>query len=132
MARELGKDGVACVPKFYHDAALFHRSRLFLFLDGIEQGRFEALTRDLTALPLSDASLAVAGGCVRDREGDALDWRPGLQVLPLSAVLAAYFHSSLYAAHVARGFAQSFTWDGAAIASTRAALSLDEPRRESA
>jgi hypothetical protein len=103
MAAELGKDGVASVPKFFHDAAIFFRSRLFLFLDGEEQGRFEALARDLRQLSLRQASLALVSGAVRDEEAAAVYWTPGYQVFPLSALLTAYFHSSQYAARVNAG-----------------------------
>jgi hypothetical protein len=103
IAADLGKDGVASVPKFFHDAVIFFRSRFFLFLDGAEQGRFEALARDLRHLRLGDASLLVAGGAVRDAQGAAAEWIPGYQVFPLSPALTAYFHSSEYAAQVSHG-----------------------------
>lgn len=96
MAAELGKDGVACVPKFFHDALIFYRSRLFLFLDPVEQGRFEALLRDLDGVPLRDSSLALLGGAVTDQHGAPVVWRPGYQVFPLSERLTAYFNSHKY------------------------------------
>jgi hypothetical protein len=101
MARELQKDGVASVPKFFHDAVIFHHSRLFLFLDGREQGSFEALTHHLRLLPLADASLALVSGSVSDAVGGVVDWAPGYQVFPVSPELTAYFHSEHYAAQVA-------------------------------
>jgi hypothetical protein len=103
IAGELEKDGVVSAPKFFHDAVIFFRSRLFLFLDGEEQGRLEALARDLAQLHLGDASLAVASGCVYDEQGTVVRWTPGYQVFPLSAALTAYFHSSQYAGHVQAG-----------------------------
>jgi hypothetical protein len=112
IAADLGKDGVASVPKFFHDAAIFLHSRLFLFLDGEEQGRFEALARALRHLRLGDASLAVLSGAVRDQYGVAVRWVPGYQVFPLSPTLTAYFHSAQYAARVSGGLSQwSFTVD---------------------
>lgn len=107
MASELKKDGVVSIPKFFHDAVIFFHSRLFLFLDGEEQGRFEALVRDLRPLSLRDASLLVANGGVRDNRGAVVEWAPGYQVFPLSATLTAYFHSSQYAAQVAAGLSGS-------------------------
>ncbi|HSD10137.1 MAG TPA: hypothetical protein VLF14_04085 [Candidatus Binatia bacterium] len=128
MAADLGKDGVASIPKFFHDAALFFHSRLFLFLDGAEQGRFEALLRDLAALPLGDASLAVAAGCVRSRGGEAALWSPGPQAFPLSEALAAYFHSPTYAAAVARGLEESvFACEVDGLARAREMLSASMP-----
>ncbi len=118
IAKELGKDGVANCPKFFHDAVLFFQSRLFLFLDGEEQGRFEALLRDLRSLPLGEASLAILLGHVRDAGGVAARWAPSFQVFPLGPELTACLHSPGYAALVERGFAAStFTIDRHDVAS---------------
>jgi hypothetical protein len=123
IARELGEDGVASVPKLFHDAAIFYRSRLFLFLDPREQGRFEALTRDLAGLPLGDASLAIIGGCVRDAGERVVRWEPGLLVLPLSPAFVAYFHGKQYTAGVERAAAGcTFRCDLEALARTHAML----------
>ena len=112
IASELGKDGVASCPKFFHDAVIFFRSRLFLFLDGEEQGRFEALRRDLQSLALGDASLAILAGCVRDAAGAAAPWNPSFQVCPLSPRLTDYLHGPGYAGLVERGLtANRFTLD---------------------
>jgi hypothetical protein len=120
IAADLRKDGVASVPKFFHDAFIFFRSRLFLFLDGREQGRFEALVRDLRGLPLGDRSLALAGWCVRDTAGAVVRWTPGYQVFPESGVLTAYFHSVEYQAAVDRGLQESrFRYDVEALAEAR-------------
>jgi hypothetical protein len=120
MATDLGKDGVASVPKFFHDAVIFYRSRLFLFLDAVEQGLFEALARDLRALSLGDASLALISRCVQEAEGGAFDWFPGYQVFPISPVLTAYFHSDQYAARVAEALrTRRFRCDLAALGGAR-------------
>jgi hypothetical protein len=117
IGRDLGADGIANCPKFFHDALIFHHSRLFLFLDGREQGSFEALERDLQSLPLAQASLAVAAWCVRDGAGSALHWRPAYQVFPLSSRLLEHFHSPAYAAAVDEAREQSrFRVDVAALA----------------
>jgi hypothetical protein len=93
MARELGRDGVAALPKFYHDAALFYHSRLFLFLAARDQGRFEAMARDFEGLPLGEASLALVRDLVRDEGGGLVRWQTSLQVMPLSERLVGVFHS---------------------------------------
>lgn len=131
MARHLGKDGVASLPKFFHDAAIFFHSRLFLFLDPVEQGRFEALARDLGALPLGDASLAIVGGCVRDADERITRWQPGFLILPLSQAFAAYFHAPDYAAAAADAFAGArFRCDAAGLAEIRATLGDVRPSQE--
>lgn len=123
MAAELNKDAVVNTPKFFHDAVIFFRSRLFLFLDGGEQGRFEALVRDLQGLAIGDASLALAGGCVRDADGSVVRWEPGYLVFPIAADLVGYFHSGAYANQVeAATGAHRFTWDPVALAATRASI----------
>lgn len=131
MARELGKDGIGSVPKLYHDAAIFYRSRLFLFLDPGEQGRFEALPRDLGGLALGDASLALIGCCVRDAANRVVRWQPGLLVLPLSPAFTAYFHTETYTAEAARAAAAcTFRHDPDVLARTRAMLGVGEPAME--
>ena len=123
IAGELGADGVASLPKFFHDAVIFHRSRLFLHLDGRDQGRFEALERDLAALPLRDATVAVAGWCVRDAEEQVVHWDPGYLVFPLSARLTAHFNSPAYADAVAAARAACrFRIDATALGAARAAV----------
>jgi acetoin utilization deacetylase AcuC-like enzyme len=63
MAERLRLDGVAFRPSWFHMAyAARHGAR---FVDAKRQGRFEALVRDLRALPLLDATRAVAEGRVR-------------------------------------------------------------------
>ncbi len=107
VARTLGKHGVAAIPKYFHDAAIFYRSRLFLFLDPAEQGRFEALLRDLCSLSLADSTLASLGGAVEDATGAVAVWQPGLQVTPLSPELTDYFHSEQYQAACRTAFESS-------------------------
>ena len=133
MASELQKDAVVNVPKFFHDALIFFRSRLFLFLDAAEQGHFEALARDLDTLALGDASLALLGGCVRDAKGEVVVWNPGYQVFPLSDLVTAYFHSEGYCAAVHREYERSrFAVDTGALARVRAHRHGDRRRHPAA
>ena len=120
IAKETGVHGIAALPKFFHDAAIFYRSRLFLFLDPREQGRFEALLRDLGALSLGDASLALLGNAVRVAAGSPVTWHGGLQVMPLSPVLTEYFHSNGYQATCRDACESSrFVVDSAALVAAR-------------
>lgn len=77
MAGRLGLGGVAVRPAWYHVA---YASRYhFRFEDPAVQGRFEALTRDLAALPLKARTHAIADG--RVVTGDAVfAWEPGRMV----------------------------------------------------
>ena len=127
LGRDLRKDGIASYPKYPHDAAIFYRSRLFLFADPAEQGRFTALLHDLGDLSLRDISLAVIGGCVRFEDGrrhSTLSWHPGLQIFPLSRRLADYFNSADYARRVEEAAHARHWVDPAALAGTRRAFEV--------
>lgn len=63
MAARLGLAGVAMRPAWYH--VTYAMRRRFRFVDPLRQGRFEAMVRDLAALPLLEVTLAVAEGRVR-------------------------------------------------------------------
>jgi hypothetical protein len=77
MSERIGARGLAFRPAWFHLAyAVRHR---FRFLDQERQGWFEALVRDLAAVPLNEASRLVAAGRVR-REGLPVAWEPSLMV----------------------------------------------------
>jgi acetoin utilization deacetylase AcuC-like enzyme len=63
MAVRLGLAGVAFRPSHYHTA--YAARHEFTFVDPLRQGRFEALVRDLSGLPLLEATVAVSEGRVR-------------------------------------------------------------------
>jgi hypothetical protein len=111
IARADNFDGIACVPKFFHDAVIFYRSRLFLFLDGSEQGRFEALLDAAGRRSLNLAAQQLMAGGVRDATGTVVVWNAGAQVCPLSLRLAGYLHSAQYVAQMRQAYDTSrFTW----------------------
>lgn len=124
MAAELGKDGLANMPKFPHDALIFFRSLLFLFADPKEQGRLEALWRDLDYLGLRDLSLAVSAGMATDERDNPLHWQPGFQVYPLSPMACAYFQSETYTQ--ARAAARQVARYGANLSSMSETLRVFE------
>ncbi len=115
LAEDMQHDGIACMPKFFHDAYIFFHSRLFSFLDPLEQGRFQRMLADLHAVPVGDVSRAFLEGRVVDDTGRRIDWNPGLQVCPLRCVLTDYFNAPAYAARVDAGEAET----GYAIRSRR-------------
>lgn len=71
MATRLGLAGVALRPAWYHVAYVSRYA--FRFLDPEYQGRFEALQRDLAAVPLLALTLAIADGRVT-RNGAPYTW----------------------------------------------------------
>lgn len=103
LAQELGKDGVACMPKFFHDAYIFYHSRLFSFLDPSEQGRFQKLLEDLSAVPLGDISRAFMESRIIDEGGRVVVWDPGYLVCPMHERLTGYFNSNEYSSRVDYG-----------------------------
>ena len=73
LAERQGLLGVAFRPMWFHLAALARRR--YRFLDPERQGRFEALCRDLAALPLVEATHLVAEGRVH-LDGQPYTWEP--------------------------------------------------------
>ncbi|MCM2334272.1 MAG: histone deacetylase [Anaeromyxobacteraceae bacterium] len=71
MALRLGLAGVAFRPAHYHSA--YTARHHFAFVDAARQGRFEALVRDLSHLPLLEATALVTEGRVR-MNGQPYTW----------------------------------------------------------
>jgi hypothetical protein len=95
-AHDWGKDGLLNFPAYYHNAVFF--GMMFRFLSAARQGRFEALSRDLAALPVCDASAAVAEGRVRLRGArEPFAWQPAEMVAPVTRGLKSYMDSEAYA-----------------------------------
>lgn len=99
-ANAWGKDGLANVPEYYHNALFY--SAIFRFSSPARQGRFEALRRDLAGLSVAQASAAVEKGRVLEEpRGLPFAWPPGEMLSPLTKPLQAYFDSADYAAAAA-------------------------------
>jgi hypothetical protein len=95
-----GKDGLVNVPAFFHNAKFY--APPFAFLDAAEQGRFEALCRDLAGHPVADASAALeAGRVVEVASGEPVTWSPGDMLAALSPPVREYLASPEYARAVA-------------------------------
>jgi acetoin utilization deacetylase AcuC-like enzyme len=71
MAVRLGLAGVAFRPSLYHVA--FAARHAFSFVDPARQGRFEAMVRDLSGMPLLEATRAVDEGRVL-MDGEPYAW----------------------------------------------------------
>ncbi len=77
MAERLKLEGVAFRPSWFHMAyTARHGGR---FIEAKRQGRFEALVRDLRAVPLLDATRAVADGRVK-LNGEPYAWEADAMV----------------------------------------------------
>jgi len=77
LAARRGLAGLAYSPAWFHTAYVA-RSR-FRFLDPLQQGRFEALVRDLGHRPLALVSQALADGRVQ-MDGEPYAWKADLMV----------------------------------------------------
>jgi hypothetical protein len=99
-AASWGKDGLVNVPAYFHNAKFY--APPFAFLDAAEQGRFEALCRDLEAVSVADASAALeAGRVVAGADGEPVTWSPGAMLAPLSPPVREYLASPEYRRAVA-------------------------------
>lgn len=95
LGRELSLDGVLDVPDHFH-TALFY-ARAFRFLEAEQEGRFQAIARDLKGVPLALASEAIDLGCLIHAEtGEPLRWEAAEQVLPIRGPLRRYLLSPGY------------------------------------
>lgn len=96
-AEEWGKDGLLAFPHYLHNAVFY--AKAFRFVSPSRQGRFEALWRDLGALPVAAASAAVDGGRVLEEAPGGtrpLAWEPGEMVAPLTRDIRGYLDSAEY------------------------------------
>jgi hypothetical protein len=95
LARKLSVDGVLDVPDHFH-TALFY-SRAFRYLDPEAEGRFLAIVRDLSGVPLALASDAIREGCLVDRKtGAAVSWPAAEQVMAMRGPLSRFLRSPFY------------------------------------
>jgi hypothetical protein len=95
-----GKDGLVNVPAFFHNAKFY--APPFAFLDAAEQGRFEALCRDLAGITVAEASAALEAGRVVDAaRGEPVTWAPGDMIAALSPPLRVHLASPEYGGAVA-------------------------------
>ncbi len=78
IAERLDLAGVLYRPAWLHTAAFARRS--FRFVDPAEQGRFDALMRDIGGMGLLEASRAVAAGRVR-QDGAPWAWPAAAMIL---------------------------------------------------
>ena len=94
-AASWGKDGLVNVPAFFHNAKFY--APPFAFLSAAEQGRFEALCRDLGDRPVAEASAALEAGRVLDvATGEPVTWSPGDMLAALSPPVRAHLASPEY------------------------------------
>lgn len=124
MCERLGQQGLLNCPQFYHNGALYDRR--FSYLLPQRQGELKALERDLSGLPLAEASWAIALGLVRVAgDGAVYKWHGSEMVWAADPALAAYFRSDSYREAVRRT-AASIAFE---IDRTRLRTALGELRR---
>jgi hypothetical protein len=116
-AQRWGKDALLNSPEYFHNAVFY--AGLFRFLAVRDQGRFEALRRDLRGLHVADASRAlVEGRVIEEPAGIPFVWEPGEMVAPITPALRAAMETPRYLEAIAHERASvSFRVVGATAAS---------------
>lgn len=89
LSRRVGAEGLALVPSTFHAAALY--SKLFRFIDGSAQGRFEAIRSSTRFLPRWLISWGAATGGLQDARGRTRHFKPTPMVCPLSERVNDWF-----------------------------------------
>jgi hypothetical protein len=94
-AHEWGKDAVLSFPQHYHNAVFY--SSQFRFVSPARQGRFEALRRDLGALPIAQAAHAIEEGRVREEPGGRpFQWEAAEMISPVTDSVTKALQSHAY------------------------------------
>jgi hypothetical protein len=97
-AQRLKLDGMMSVPSYAHNAAMY--APAFQFLDPVDEGRFQALMRDVvTPFGLHHAAWGVHLGYVYE-DTQPFRWYHSEQFLPLCPALKAHFASAHYQAEM--------------------------------
>lgn len=101
MAERLDCAGLMNIPRHYHNAVLYSKQMLCFYPE--DQGRLEAMKRDLHGLPLVETSLQIEDGKLRqDGSDEPVLWEGKPQVMPIRPGLNAYFARAGYIQAVAR------------------------------
>lgn len=101
MAERLECTGLMNIPQHYHNAYLYSKQMLCFYPE--DQGRLEAMKRDLAGLPLVETSLALDNGKLLDlNRGQRVVWEGKPQVMPVQAQLNRYFARPGYIEAVAQ------------------------------
>jgi hypothetical protein len=83
------------IPEFYHNAVFY--SKIFYYLDPLDQAKYLALNRALGKYPLDKISWAIDWGCVTElSEGQPFSWFVKQQIVPLEKDLKQIYKSREY------------------------------------
>ncbi len=101
LCERIELDGILFVPSHFHLAA---KGKKYLrFADPRDEAWFRAVRDAVEALPLAEATRAVAARRVIDHEnGESVAWRPMAMVLPLSDAARQRLESETYESEVRR------------------------------
>jgi hypothetical protein len=87
--------GLINIPEFYHNAVFY--SKIFHYLDPLDQAKFLALNRTFSKYPLDKVSWAIDWGCVTDlNENQPFTWFVKRQVVPLEKDIKQMYQSKDY------------------------------------
>jgi len=95
VAREVSKDGFMDVPDHLHLAMMY--SKRFKFFDPVQEGVFQAITRDLKDFSLVDITWGMITDTIIEKyKNEPQEYKPTEQIYYVSERLRSYFHSSMY------------------------------------
>jgi hypothetical protein len=87
--------GLINIPEFYHNAVFY--SKIFYYLDPLDQAKFLALQKTFKKFKLSTISWGIDWGCVRDLQtNQPFTWFVKQQIVPLEKDLKCLFKSKEY------------------------------------
>ena len=87
--------GLINIPEFYHNAVFY--SKIFYYLDPLDQARYLALNQSLGKYPLDKISWAIDWGCVTEiGDQQPFTWFVKQQIVPLEKDLKQMYKSKEY------------------------------------
>jgi hypothetical protein len=103
--------GLINIPEYYHNAVFY--SKIFYYLDPLDQAKFLALSRAFENMPLHKLSWAVDWGCISEKgSGQTFTWFVKQQIVPLEKDLKNMFKLKDYSDYVnEKAKAYKFTFD---------------------
>lgn len=94
-AWRLNLAGLLNTPERYHNAFLY--SRIFYYINPLDQARFMAMARDMKKYPLHKVAWAMEWNAIQDLiSGEPAKWFIAKQIIPLDKELKKLFNSADY------------------------------------
>ncbi len=87
--------GLVNIPQHFHNACLY--SKVFYYIDPLDQAKMLAMIRDTKIYPLEKVAWAMEYGAITDlNTGQPAEWFVSKQIIPLDSQLKKLFNSRAY------------------------------------